>query len=91
MTTTAYLATVEETTLWDTLDDTLVLFLMGGTIPPSCLTDPEVVGLAPASGNWCLTLWDEAAQRAFYSRSTADSSVMCEADAARYLEDGYPF
>ena len=90
MTTTAYLATLEEPAAWDTLDDTLVLFLTGGAIPPLCLTDPEVVGLAPASGNWCLTLWDEAAQRAFYSRSTVSSLAMCEPDAAKYLEDGLP-
>jgi hypothetical protein len=89
--TTTYLATLEEPTVWDTLDQTLVVFLTGGAIPPSCLTDPEVIGLAPASGSWCLVLWDEAAQRAFYSRSTTLSAAMCEADGARYLEDGYPY
>jgi hypothetical protein len=88
---TAYLGTVEEPAAWDTLEDTLVLYLTGGAIPLACLVDPEVIGLAPVSGNWCLTLWDEAGQRAFYSRSSASSETMCEADAARYLEDGLPF
>ena len=86
MSTDVYLATVEEPSLWATTEQTLVLFLHEGAVPPLRLADPEVIGLRPATGTWVLLLWEATTRRAFYEAYRP--GWMPEADAARYLDDG---
>jgi hypothetical protein len=81
-----YLATVESPSLWETSERTLVLFLETDSVPPAHLTDPTVIGIRPASGEWTLVLWDATTRRAFYSPGVCDG--MDESDAADYLENG---
>jgi hypothetical protein len=86
MTTEVYLAAVEDPSLWATSEQTLVLFLQEGAVPPLQLTDPEVIGLRPAAGAWQLLLWDAESRRAFYE--ACQPGRLPEPDAAQYLEDG---
>lgn len=86
MTTDTYLATVEDPSLWETTEQTLVLFLEEGAVPPARLHDPEVIGLRPAIGTWLLLLWEAESRRAFYEQYRP--GLMSESEAARYLEEG---
>jgi hypothetical protein len=81
-----YLGTVEDRSLWATAEQTLVLFLEDGTIPPNRLLDPEVIGQRPATGTWLLLHWEARTRRAFYEEYRPGR--MPESDAARYLDDG---
>jgi hypothetical protein len=81
-----FLATVEDPSVWETSEQTMVLFLEEGAVPPARLVDPNVIGLRSAEGIWLLLLWDARSRRAFYSELRA--GWLPELEAARYLDDG---
>jgi hypothetical protein len=81
---TNYLAAVEESSQWRPTSECLVLFLTGGDEPETCLLDPAVISVRPASGHWCLVYFDPERAQAFYSHFDRTDSPLCAVHGMRY-------
>ena len=83
----AYLAEVEEPSLWGTTSECLVVFFADALAAPTCLTDPSVVSFQPALGHWCLLGTDPESGRAFYTRFDHTAPLTCENNEVRFSDD----
>lgn len=87
MSRTTYLATVEGPSPSGITSKCLVVFLVDGDEPQSCLLDPAVISLNPATGHWCLVYFDVPSGRAFYTHFATSDSGVCDLHGARYADD----
>jgi hypothetical protein len=55
----------------------LAVFYAADDQPLACLTDPEVVGNAPAGGHWQLLGVDESRRCAYYARVAHSAGFSC--------------
>ena len=81
---TTYLAAVEESSQWRPTSECLVLFLTNGDEPETCLLDPTVISVRPATGHWRLVYFDPDNALAFYSHFDLADSPLCTVHGLRY-------